>query len=575
MHFHTWSLILERDLAQDLVLWRADCIRQEAGVNSVFRKKSVFVLIAALMELWTAPKGRAQQYACSPAPPSADYKTLRFSAQTDPIAIVSGTLQYKNDDRVWIMVQDINPFVATYTLKVKRQPVTETAVTTFLSALGGIDSGIVPTQKSPSADSQKVQTPTPALTPAPADRATPATPTCDRGPLDQLVSKFKALDDEEKKINAALAAIAAKYTADGNTVSGLLETVKKEHLCAGIQASAVALRQFLTTAVTESPDQIKAADFGQSPVADDPTKVLQGSIDQLAQDAKTQRRAILDYRKSAAGRAECAAFLDANAKLLDDEDDFIDGLIGPTARTPEVQALTAQLSKLKATYQQWSDAHSAVEKLFDPARSGNPFVLTYPLTDSQSDDEVTVQASPAVLASSATTGGGSTSGGSSAKTSSAPPPALDTTLHFGFGPRFTLSGGLVVSFLENRQFTTANGEIAYQNNSQTRILPMALLNSRFHDCDSDHPKCLVVPQISVGITAKADDKGTAPEYLIGPSWAFVKRQLFITVGAYAGQQQRLLGGLQVGQTTSLSAANLPIAKEYHWSAAIALSWKIK
>jgi hypothetical protein len=130
-------------------------------------------------------------------------------------------------------------------------------------------------------------------------------------------------------------------------------------------------------------------------------------------------------------------------------------------------------------------------------------------------------------------------------------------------------------FLGRPLFTTANGEVAYQNNSQTRILPIALLNSRFYDCNPDQGKCLWVPQFSVGITAKADDKGTSPEYLIGPSWAFVKRQLFITVGAYAGQQQRLLGGLQVGQTTSLSAANLPIAKEYHWSGAIALSWKIK
>jgi hypothetical protein len=534
----------------------------------VISKIRCFLLTAVLIELFAIPNAHAQEYSCSPAPPSPGYKTLKLSAQSNPVAIVDGSLQYKNDDRVWIVVTDINPFVVTYTLKVKRQPVTETAVGTFLSALGGIDAGIVPSQKSPGQSPTDAQVPTPSATPAPAGAA------CDSKPLEQLVTKFNLLEAEEKKINTALNAISVKYTADSNTFKDLLGAVKGEHLCAGIKMSATTLRQFLATAAVESPDQMKAGDFGQSPSTDDPTKILKGSIDQLTQDAKAQRRAILDYRKATVGRAECASFLNAKAKLLDDEDDFIDGLIGPSTGTPEVQALADQLSKLKTTYQQWSDAHSAVEKLFDPARSGNPFVLTYPLTDSQSDDEVTLQAGPAVLAAPATSSD-STSKGSSAKPASTVPPVFDATLHFGFGPRFTLSGGLVVSFLENRQFTTANGQVAFQNNSQTRILPVALLNSRFYDCNPDHGKCLWVPQFSVGITAKADDKGTAPEYLIGPSWAFVKRQLFITVGAYAGQQQRLLGGLQVGQTTSLSAANLPIAKEYHWSGAIALSWKIK
>jgi hypothetical protein len=538
------------------------------------RKKQIFVMVIMLLvELCAMPKGRTQQvqpYACSPDAPKG-YTTLKLNVQTKSVL---GPLQYKNDDHVWIVVEDINPFVATYTLKVKRQPVSESAITTFLSALGGIDAGIVPQQKSPTQTQ-----PTPASTPAPSPTpargvrpAIPAAPACDQTPLNQLVDKFNALDAEEKKVNKALNAVSTKYKADSVTFSGLFDRVKKEHLCLGIQASAVALRQFL--AGVQSPDQIKASEFGQFPVESDPIKVLKENVDQLARDAKAQRRAILDYRKVTSGKVECASLLDNNAKLLDDEDTFIDGLIGPTTGTPEVQALTDQLNQLKTTFGQWSDAHSAVEKLFDPASSGNPFVLTYPLTDSQSDDEVILVAGPPVL-SVPGSAGNSKAGASSGKPAATDPAAFDVTVHFGFGARFSLSGGLVVSFLENRQFTTANGQVAYQNNSQTRILPMAQLNSRFYDCDTTNYKCLLAPQISVGITAKADDKGTAPEYLIGPSWAFVKRQLFITLGAYAGQQQRLLGGLQVGQATSLSAANLPIAKEYHWSGAIAVSWKIK
>ncbi|MGB2678394.1 MAG: hypothetical protein WAN12_15015 [Candidatus Acidiferrum sp.] len=492
-----------------------------------------------------------------------------MNAQTNGI---KGALQYRNDDRVWIVVEDINPFVATYTLKVKRQPVAENAISLFLSDLGGIDAGIVPSQKSPDQTAQAPPpNPAPELTGKKA-APPPPPPACDPTPLNRLIAKFKTLMLEEKKVNDTLNFVAAKYKTDATTYSNLLSTVKGEQHCAGIKASASPLRQFL--AAVQSPDQLKASDFGGVPSASDPIQVLRGSVAQLASDGKAQRQSILDYKRSAIVNATCLRLLDANRDNLDEQDKFIDGLIGPTSGTSEVQALTDQLNKLKTIYGQWSDSHLAVEKLFDPARSGNPFALTYSLIDNQSDDEITLQTAPAVLASPET-GNVSTPKTAGSQGAATPPPAFDTTIHFGYGARFSLGGGLVVSFLQNRQFTTANGQIVYQNNSQTRILPIAVLNSRFHDCNPDARGCLWIPQISVGITAKADDKGTAPEYLIGPSWALLRRQLFLTVGAYAGQQQRLLGGLQVGQTTSLSAANLPVAKEYHWSGAFAITWKVK
>jgi hypothetical protein len=143
---------------------------------------------------------------------------------------------------------------------------------------------------------------------------------------------------------------------------------------------------------------------------------------------------------------------------------------------------------------------------------------------------------------------------------------------------------MVVSLLEKREFTIANGQVngqsnnqvAFSDNSPTRVLPIALLNGRFYDCVSKNKLCYWLPtNFSFGTTAKPDNKGTLPEFLFGPSWTLVERQLFLTVGAYAGTQQRLLGGLAVGNTTTLAAANLPIAKEYHWNVGFAISWKVK
>jgi hypothetical protein len=527
-----------------------------------------------LSTIWTAvPEARAQQDVCKLDPPAAGYKTLTINAQTNQI---QGSLQYKNGDRVWIVVEDINPFVANYTLKVKQQPVTETAVTTFLSALGGIDSSIVPSQNG------SKQTPNPAPPPAAAapppagklgKKVSPAVvpAVCDDGPLRELLASFNELTDEEKKVNKAIKDIVTQYATGAATYDSKLSDVKGQRHCKGIKSSADDFRKFLSSLPT--PDELRPADYGGVASASDPIEALRNGVIKLGNDAKRQREAILTFKRSSSVNPACGSLLDANKDNLNKQDDFIDGLIGPSLGSAEIQALTDKLNQLKTIYKQWSDARAAVEKLYDPAQSGNPFVLGYALTDSQSDDDITLQPAPAVLA--APKPNSSSVAPTKDASTDTTVAAFDPTIHFGYGARFTLGAGLVVSFLENRQFTTANGQIAYQNNSHTRILPIAVLNSRFYDCDPNERSCLWVPQITVGITAKSDDKGTAPEYLIGPSWSFLQRQLFITAGAYAGQQQRLLGGLQVGQSTSLSAANLPVAKEYHWSGAIAITWKIK
>jgi hypothetical protein len=120
---------------------------------------------------------------------------------------------------------------------------------------------------------------------------------------------------------------------------------------------------------------------------------------------------------------------------------------------------------------------------------------------------------------------------------------------------------------------TAN-TIIQQQNSGTRILPIAVLHARYWDQLPPKNWYSFIPNyFSAGVTDKSsDNKGTNIEYLFGPSWAFAERQIFITAGAYAGQQQRLANSLTVGSTTSLSSANLPITQTTIWKAGFAITW---
>jgi hypothetical protein len=540
-------------------------------MNRIHRQ--FYALIATVL-VGSFLKANAQQYDCHPAPPNSSYKVFVIDAHT--MAPIEGTTQYDNNTSLWIVVENINPFLSTYTLKVKRTATTETAIATFLGDIGGVVGDFLPKQSPKTAPSTPSQ-------PAPPERqpGQPTPPVCPFSIQKSVFDQFEKFTNHRDAVVSALKEITSSYKASSGTLAKQVEDVQSEGQCKDIQGKATTLRG--TLADIKSPDQIgtEAAKLGGTPNDQNPTQILQGEISKLIQEAKGVQSATLDYRRQLATHSECDNPSAADAKQLQDEEDFLENFLGPTTGTPESQAFLNQLNSLKTKYTQFTQAQSTLDKLFSRPSSDNPFVLTKAIfNEKQADDEITLEAGAPVTVIDGQT--------SKTSASPAPPPsapikttattkvAFDETIHFGYGPRFTISGGMVTSFLENKQFTTANGQIAYQNNSRTRILPIAVLNGRIHDCDPDTgAKCLLVPQISFGLTAKADDKGTSPEYLVGPSWAFIDRQLFITLGAYAGQQQRLLGGLAVGQTTSLSAANLPVAKEYHWSGAIAITWKLK
>lgn len=151
---------------------------------------------------------------------------------------------------------------------------------------------------------------------------------------------------------------------------------------------------------------------------------------------------------------------------------------------------------------------------------------------------------------------------------------------------FEVSGGIVFSSLGKREFQPVLGYarneqgvivgedgqptdkrelttvVGVSEDSGRRISPVAMLHYR-------------MPYVrnvfaSVGVTGKRDDAGTDLEYLIGPSLLF--RNMFFTVGGYAGKQQQLAGDLFL--SAKLPGTSVPVQKDYKWGLGFSFTFKI-
>jgi hypothetical protein len=148
--------------------------------------------------------------------------------------------------------------------------------------------------------------------------------------------------------------------------------------------------------------------------------------------------------------------------------------------------------------------------------------------------------------------------------------------------RLVLSGGLSTGFLGKKEFqrstsisgtgssATSSTVIGVKTDTRYRLTPMlyghTLLYSSRHDHDAWYA--------TLGVTANSDNKGTSPEFLLGGSRSFAQQKFFVTLGAYIGEQQKLDGGLQVGQTIpSTLSGELPVTKSYHASWGFGISYR--
>lgn len=164
---------------------------------------------------------------------------------------------------------------------------------------------------------------------------------------------------------------------------------------------------------------------------------------------------------------------------------------------------------------------------------------------------------------------------------------------FGDAPFFTLSGGIVFSTLAKQEIDKIQGfeldrnglrignelttVIGLKEKSATRISPLVMLSGRLWTPGDKAAKRLLGMDgvhLSLGVTAKNDGTNTNIEYLVGPSFSFLERQLFLTVGGYAGRVQRLADNLYLGQPVQ-AATEITIQKNYCWHFGAAITYKIK
>ncbi len=163
------------------------------------------------------------------------------------------------------------------------------------------------------------------------------------------------------------------------------------------------------------------------------------------------------------------------------------------------------------------------------------------------------------------------------KTQEATTVVLEQPWYFG-GPRLIVSGGLASAFLRKQEFQRSNNIINGQSqpviglktDSSVRLSPMIFAHTRLwaprHWSEATYA--------TFGVTANSDTKGTDPEFLFGGSVSFAQQKFFLSAGAYVGKQQKLDGGLHVGDVIpSTLTGELPLTKSYHTGFALSLSYR--
>jgi len=172
------------------------------------------------------------------------------------------------------------------------------------------------------------------------------------------------------------------------------------------------------------------------------------------------------------------------------------------------------------------------------------------------------------------------------------------TLNFGQGPRTFESAGIVFSPLTQHSYaytsgasssnavggcippsgTTSVGCIVDNGGSSWRILPVAIASVRFADVNFKRYydwRQAIPNYFSFGATIKSgSNSNTNLEYLLGLSWASLGQHVFVTAGTYAGQVDRLGGGLTTGWQTVAPPSTLPVSTPYHFGFGFAISYKI-
>jgi len=468
----------------------------------------------------SAPPAADCSKLCAPTPAPDENKDFIIDASS---GTTRGPTRFKKRDRTRIIIDNKNPFLYDYRITVEDHPVEELALAAFLKLLP-IGEGSFEKPKEPDAKAQQKRN----------ERRARTANACPE--LDSLLL-FEA--DLSKSLKDVIAPKLKTLTTGFNATNAAYE-----------QSNAV-----LTSPTVHCPQLCTEADTLQSNLNNYLT-TTKGDVDSLEDLLSTFKDRANSLKTTAQfvsnNSADCAQAV-ADARLLELADFYIGA--GTKAQS--------KLDELIKGRKVFADTAKNITTILS---TENAFFSVYQKGDFDGPTNVSVKVETK----------------NKLKADSEFVSLIDTKINFGGGPRFALAGGFVFSNLEKPEYervpAVINGAtehiVGLKENSNTRILPILMLHARLFSS----PKWNYVSGIhfSLGFTAKPDNEGTDPEFLVGPSISFIEERLFFTFGGYAGRKQELEGNLTVGQKIPTDFGDeLPISKHYVWKPGFAITYKIK
>jgi hypothetical protein len=473
-------------------------------------------VVCSAQTLPPTPEQRARVCGVSPPATALDYT---FDAST---GIASGFLKHRKSDRVRVIVTNKNPFLYEYKVTIAETPVPEPDLGGFLKLLGGPAVDLLPAATAPAAGAAAVAAGSGAL------------PTA---VIDLCNKRFAAITAQHAVVAAARAKADAELAKQKAAYDKLAAGVKK--------AEAVFNSNALCDELYSTANVVRGDIAAYDPKLDafeEAIAVLSSAIKE--QDANLAAfpadcpQDVSSYRETNRAQHTALDQLRAALKLL-------------TAEKARFEALGEKIDPILASPTSFTEVRQIGD--YDV-----PTNVKITIERKERVDKAVFQ------------------------------PMLTVTTRFGGGARFAVAGGWSWSALRKPQYVPVQGfpidragnvvapetlapVVGTTERSASRNGPLAALHTR------------ILPEVkgwsrfylTLAITAKNDNKGTDPEYLVGPSVSFAEERAFLTVGLYGGRLQELQGQLYEGGPIPKDLAAIPVEKNLHWKLGVALTWKVK
>jgi hypothetical protein len=489
------------------------------------------VVFCTIPFLWSAGLRASDLAACRPGsePGRQDFVINAASGGLEG----EGTTRYHLDDKVRILVVDKNPFTSDYRLDVEEVAIPETGLTDFLKLFAFTSQISTPEQSSAQ------------LTPANAPLAGR------RECLNEQMQTLRSLINEKnKQLGQSRIDLAKKWNAFEKTYKQRVEELQKtQEKMRTTGASCEKVREAAELFLQQ------ADVLAQSPIA--PIKETLGS---LKDQASAQAALVKDFKNRLTAGCEVEGLIIWDNELAV-SGSFIKELGDNIGKVEANQ--TAMQKQRDATEKAGSQVHAFYEQ-----KTVGPY-------DDPTEVNIKLQRKSLAVEDAKFEEIG------------------HWTLRFGGRPRFTLAAGVAFSPYEDRTYgriqgfaRNPDGSPIYENGapklttviglkkeSSSRAVPLLILHARVYEPESK--RYIDGIHLSLGLTAKIEDRNTDVEYLTGVSFSFAGERLFLTLGGYYGASQRLTEGLYLGYEAPQSLAEIPTRESYHWKPGVALSLKLR